>query len=135
MMSKYENGGYDDSDGDFDFGKMDLTNEFLEATINVLIDENLGKRAEKILDLMQLDSKKRNPILKKLHRRADVKDGKIIKTVKGDQNKLEVVNKKIKEKAKGYQRKAKSDLIKQVILKEGENEMNGDGIIIQKINP
>lgn len=49
VISNYMNGEYDDANGEFDFDNLDLTKEFLTATVGGLIDYGFEKKATQIM--------------------------------------------------------------------------------------
>jgi RHS repeat-associated protein len=94
-MDNYSQGKYDD-DGEFDFGKVDLTLLFWESTIETLIEKGFASRASGLLENMKKQNKKLYEKLKKLENK--INNGEAQKRVT---NYTKVVNKEL-DKSKEF---------------------------------
>jgi hypothetical protein len=70
-MDNYNKGLYNDDDGDFDFDNVSLKELFWESTIETLVEQGLGSRADAILEKLKKENKKLFEKIEKLKKKAE----------------------------------------------------------------
>lgn len=119
IISKYEKGEINE------LSDIDITKEFIEAIFTTLLDEQLGKKADELLELVKESDKKLYTRLAKLTRNLEAK--KNSSRIEADKNAVKIAKKNLKEySTKFIKESANKEIKKKAIIDGGKKIISDD---------